>query len=169
MSLAQSLLFFCLTSSAHSTRTTNPTSLLFPSHGDDHCDGPRHGATFGQLAESNFTTGYEPNDLTDMNNTEVTPIFFHCWSVTSTSDSAESIATPPPESDVDDEQIRNMLAPPLYLQEREASADRSQVYHSYRVSPSKCRETCSVLTQKKVESLRQRRYFLRTTTSSKER
>ena len=32
----------------------------------------------------------------------------------STCDSAESIATPPPESDLDDGQIRNMLASPLY-------------------------------------------------------
>ena len=56
MSHAQSSLFFCLTSSAHATRTPNPTSSLFPSHGDDHCDKPRHGATLGQLAESNLPT-----------------------------------------------------------------------------------------------------------------
>ena len=30
--------------------------------------------------------------------------------------------------------MEHMLASPLYLQEREASADRSQVYHSYRVN-----------------------------------
>ena len=52
--------------------------------------------------------------------------------MTSIYDSAESIATLPPESDLDDEQIRNTLASPLYLQEREASADRSRVYHSFR-------------------------------------
>ena len=56
MSHAQSSLFFWLTSPAHATRTPNPTSSLFPSHGDDHCDEPRHGATFGQLAESNLPT-----------------------------------------------------------------------------------------------------------------
>ena len=50
-------------------------------------------------------------------------------SMTSTYDSAENIATLP-ESDLDDEQIRTMLASPLYLQEREASADRSRVYLS---------------------------------------
>ena len=38
----------------------------------------------------------------------------------------------PPESDLDGDQIRNVLASPLYLQEREASADRSRVYHPYR-------------------------------------
>ena len=46
--------------------------------------------------------------------------------------SAEGIATPSPESDLDDEQIRTMLASPLHLQEREASADRSRVCHSLR-------------------------------------
>ena len=44
------------------------------------------------------------------------------------------IASPPPESDLDDEQIRALLASPLYLQEREERADRLQVYHSVRES-----------------------------------
>ena len=44
----------------------------------------------------------------------------------------QSIAILPPESDLDDDQIRSILASPLYLQEREASADRSLVYHSFR-------------------------------------
>ena len=92
ISHVQSLWFSCLTSSARSTRTLNPTSLLFPSHGDDRCDDPGHVATFGRLAEWNSPTGHEPNDLTEMNNTEVTPIFCHRPSVTSTNDSAESIA-----------------------------------------------------------------------------
>ena len=56
-------------------------------------------------------------------------MFFHRPSITSTLDSAESIATLPPESDLDDEQIRALLALPPYLQEREASADRTQVNH----------------------------------------
>ena len=64
-------------------------------------------------AESNTLTGYEPNDFVEMNNTEVTPIFVHRPCVTSTFDSAESIATPPQESDLDDEQVRDMLASPL--------------------------------------------------------
>ena len=64
----------------------------------------------------------------------VKPVFCHTPSMTSTYDSAESIATPPLDSDLDDEQIRSMLASPLYLQEREASADRSRVYHSYNES-----------------------------------
>ena len=74
---------------------------------------------------------------------------------------AESIAPSPPESHLDGEQVRALLASLLYLQEREANADRSQIYHSERENSvlssshfrKKCRETCrSVLTQKKVES-----------------
>ena len=38
----------------------------------------------------------------------------------------------PPGSDLDDEQLRALLASPLYSQERKASAERSQVYHSER-------------------------------------
>ena len=48
----------------------------------------------------------------------------------STYDSAENIATPPPESDFHDDQIRALLASPLYLQKREANVERTQVYHS---------------------------------------
>ena len=51
--------------------------------------------------------------------------------LSSAQDSAESIATPQ-EADFDDEQLRTLLASQLYLQEREASAGRSQVYHSER-------------------------------------
>ena len=46
-----------------------------------------------------------------------------------TQDSMESLATPQ-EADLDDEQIRALLASPRYLTKREASAERSQVYHS---------------------------------------
>ena len=48
-------------------------------------------------------------------------------------DSIESIAMPQ-EADLDDEQIRALLASPRYLPEREASAERSQVHHSERDS-----------------------------------
>ena len=106
-------------------------------------------------------------------------MFFHRPSMTSTYDSAESIATPPPESDLHDDQLRNMLASPLYIQEGEASAHRPRVYYSLRensVSSSshfRERETCrSVLTQKTVESrsiFRQRRRFLRTSVGPRKR
>ena len=49
----------------------------------------------------------------------------------STQYSVESLATPQ-EADLDDEQIRALLASPRYLPEGEASAERSQIYHSER-------------------------------------
>ena len=52
----------------------------------------------------------------------VKSLFFHQPSVASTYDSAESIVTPPLDSDLDDEQIRALLASPLYQQEREENA-----------------------------------------------
>ena len=62
---AQSLLFPpCLTSSAHSTSASNPSSSVFLSHGDDHCDDPHH-------VEPQIPAGYEPNDLTE--HTDVLP------------------------------------------------------------------------------------------------
>ena len=62
-----------------------------------------------------------------LNKTEVTPIFFHRPSMTSIYDSAESTATRPQEFDLDDEQIRGMLASPPHTGER-----------------SKCRPTTSL-------------------------
>ena len=63
---------------------------------------------------------------------EQTSTFSLCTRTPSYHSAAESIATLSPGSDLDDEQIRALLASPLYLQERDASADRSQAYHSVR-------------------------------------
>ena len=57
--------------------------------------------------------------------------FYNQSLLSSAQDSIESIATPQ-EADLEDEQIRALLASPRYLPEREASAERSQVYHSER-------------------------------------
>ena len=48
-------------------------------------------------------------------------------------DPAESIATPP-NSDLEDEQVRKMLASPLYIQEREENEGQARDYHSARES-----------------------------------
>ena len=115
-----------------SSRPSTRLSLTSTSHGDLSCADPSN-VSFGPLAETHSPTGYEPNDLTEEDNSVlVKPLFFHRPSMTSTCDSAESIATIPPESDLDDEQVRNTPVSPLYLQKREASADRSRVYHSLR-------------------------------------
>ena len=87
-------------------------------------------------------------------------MFFHRPSMTSTCGPAESIATPPPESDLDDEQLRDMLASPLYLQERSKcrsitslSLQQRKLSVKFISLPSQSRETCSsILTQEKVES-----------------
>ena len=89
--------------------------------------------------------------------------------MTSTYDSAGSIATSPPKSDLDDEQIRDMLASPLYVQGERGkyrpitslSLQQRKLSVKFISFPG---ETCSsVLTQKEVESritFRQRRFFL---------
>ena len=71
------------------------------------------------MADVRTSVGYEPKDLADNDDLCVKPLSFHRPSITSTYDSTESIATHPPESDLDDEQIPVLLASPLYLQERE--------------------------------------------------
>ena len=64
-------------------------------------------------------TIHNKKDLAENEDLCVKPLIFHRPRTTSTYGSAESIATPPPDSDFDDEQIRALLASPLYLQERE--------------------------------------------------
>ena len=103
----------------------------------------------GALAEPRHFTVCEPKQLaehqdhrhftgdgqfTEHEDLHVKPLFFHQPSIPWTNDSAESIVTPSPDSDLDDEQLRDLQASPLYLQEREAHAERSQVYHSERES-----------------------------------
>ena len=95
----------------------------------------------GALTELPHLTGYEPNRLaedrdyrhfigdgqfSEHEDLRVRPLSFHQSIMASTCDSAESIATPP-ESDWDE-----TTCSVLHLQEREASAERSQVYHSER-------------------------------------
>ena len=54
-------------------------------------------------------------------------------SVHSAYDSAESIATPP-DSDLEDEQLGEMLASPLYIQERQEDEGQVRANHSERES-----------------------------------
>ena len=85
------------------------------------------------MADVRTFTRYEPKDLAEKDDLCLKPLFFHRPSITSTYDSAGSMATHPPESDLNDEQIRALLAFTTVLAgEREASADRLQVYHCVR-------------------------------------
>ena len=75
--------------------------------------------SFGSLADLHLPTSYEPEDLAEEDNpVPVKTLIFHRPSMTSTFDCAESIATRPPELDLDDEQIRTLLASQLYFQAR---------------------------------------------------
>ena len=84
--------------------------------------------------------------------------------LSSTQDSFESLATPQ-EADLDDEQIRALVASPWFLPEREASAERSQIDHSQKrrfavkfITKSELhrhRETCGMaLTSEKIGTRR---------------
>ena len=75
------------------------------------CHDP-HRVSIGFLADVPPTTGHQPKDLAENDDVCVKPLFFHRPSTTSTYDSAESMETPPPESDLDEEQIRALLASP---------------------------------------------------------
>ena len=83
---------------------------------------------YGSLAFSTPPTGYEPN-VTDSSDMEVTASFFQDSNVTSIYDLGDNGAASP-DAEVDDEHVRNALASPLYIQEREANASLLQAYHS---------------------------------------
>ena len=63
----------------------------------------------------------------------VKPLSYSQSLVNSAYDSAESIATPP-DSDLEDEQLRKLLASSLYLREREENEGQARAYHSERES-----------------------------------
>ena len=86
----------------------------------------------------------EIDDQGDIEETVVRPLSYSQSLINSDYDSAESIATPP-DSDLEHEQLRKMLASPHCtevsvkldaesVQEREANAQRTQAFHSRRDS-----------------------------------
>ena len=112
-----------LLSSTSSLQT--PTWTTLPSNSpatitrnEEHC---------GRLVLSIPLTGYEPTEPDEVEVTHNLSIF-HSPSVTSIYDLGEN-STASPDQENHDEHIRNTLASPLCLQEREASADLSQVHH----------------------------------------
>ena len=175
-----------------SNSKSHAASLLFSSHlsttsralqSDFLSDrqGPSN-VSFGPLAETHSPTSYEPKDLNEEDTSIlVKSMFFHRPSMTSTYDSAESIAT---SSWIGFEWWANtecVGCTAVLTREREVSVDRSRVYHSLRensvISSSHFRQSArkpaAVLShKKKVEwrnTFRQRRHFFITSTSSRER
>ena len=101
--------------------TSALASVLLTSHRDHQCeDDQRQGAEFGRLTEQSTFTGYEPNNLIEVGNTEIMPLFFQRrTSRASTYHSGEDTVATFIDSEVDDAQIAGMLASTLYIQERE--------------------------------------------------
>ena len=110
---------------------------------------PRNEA-YGSMAISTPLTSYEPN-VTDNSDIEVTTSTFQGSSVTSIYDLGDNGAESP-DAEIDDEHVRNAMASPLYIQEREANASLLQAYHSNeeRLLPGG-RTRCMVVTEKKIE------------------
>ena len=78
---------------------------------------------------SGQTTNQKIDDQDDIEEIGVKPLFY-CQSAY---DSAGSIATPP-DSDLEDEQLRQMLSSPLKLQEWKENEGQARAYHSERQS-----------------------------------
>ena len=95
------------------------------------------------INEQEDITCTEDNQMTDIEG-RVKTLSYNQLLLSSTQGSIESIATPQ-EADFDDEQIRALLASPRYLPEREASAERSQDYHSKREGLMSNRRICCIV------------------------
>ena len=110
--------------------TGTPSSLfLGQSSSEQNPCEDRRPQLSGALAKPRLFTGYEPkqlaehqdykhftgdDQLTEHEDLRVKPLTFHQSITASSCDSAESIATPHPESDLDDEQLRVLQASPQY-------------------------------------------------------
>ena len=70
------------------------------------------------MAISTPLTGYEPNETDNSDDIEVSASFFQGSSITSIYDLGDN-GTESPYVEIDDEHIRNALASPLYIEERE--------------------------------------------------
>ena len=122
MAHADSPSFLSLPPPSRSTRT--PSSLFTTSHGDYHCQG----ALSGRFAEQSPCTGYEPKDPIEVHDSEFTPTFFPRKTTrTSACNTTEDVETPPYDLEADGSRNKGMLASPLCLQERDASADSTRV------------------------------------------
>ena len=141
-----------------STSSLSPTSLvllsssspnpdLLSTHPPIHCEDPRQDGTSTEYPSS---TGYQPkrielnrilvnpqnqiiDDQDDIEEIGVKPLTYSKSLIHSAYDSAQGIATSP-DSDLDDEQLRKMLASPLDRREREENEGQARAYHSERES-----------------------------------
>ena len=127
--------------------SSSPKPDLLSTHPFIHCEDPLQDGT---STEFHSTTGYEPkrielnrilvnpqnqiiDDQDDIEEIGVKPLSYIQPLIHSAYDSAESIATPP-DSHLEDEQLRKMLPSPLYSQEREENEVQARACHSERES-----------------------------------
>ena len=141
------LLHATLSTSSPSTSpvlsSSSPNPDLLSTYPIIHCEDPRKDGTSTEYPSS---TGYEPkridlnrilvkpqnqinDDLDDIEEIGVKKLSYS----QSVYDSAESIATPP-DSGLEDEQLRKTLASPLYIREREENEGQARAHHSERES-----------------------------------
>ena len=98
-------------------------------HSSEPC-ALRHVPSAGRMADTN--AGYEPHQFTESTATDPSQSFFRRVHTTSIFGFAGNLATDPLDLEINDEQTTDLLASPLFPQEREANADRLQVYYSQR-------------------------------------
>ena len=127
--------------------SSSPNPDLLSTHPSIHCEGPRQDGT---STEFHSSTRYDTkrielgrnlvnplNQVIDnqdvVEEVGVKPLSCSQSLTHSAYASAASIATPP-DSDLEDEQLRKMLASPLYLREREEDEGQARAYHSKRES-----------------------------------
>ena len=127
--------------------SSSPNPDLWSTYPSIHCEDPRQDGTSTEYPSS---TGYEPkrielnrilvkpqnqmiDDQDDNEGIGVKPLSYSQSLVHSADELAESTATPP-DSDFEDEQLRKMLASPLYIRERQENEGQARAYHSERES-----------------------------------
>ena len=127
--------------------SSSPNPDLLSTYPLIHCEDPLQDGTSTEYPSS---TGYEPkrielnrilvkpqnqliDDQDDIEEIGVKKLSNSQSLVHSAYDSAEGIAAPP-HSDLEDEQLRKMLASPLCVREREENEGQARAYHSERES-----------------------------------
>ena len=112
---------FLSTSSTPISPTTLPDQEATAPHPRNEAHGP--------MAIIPPPTRYEPNVTDNFDDMGVTASIFQDSSVASIYDLGDK-RSESPDAEIDDEHVRNALASPLYIEEREANASLRQAYHS---------------------------------------
>ena len=127
--------------------SSSPNPDLLSTYPIVHCEDPRQDGTSTEHTppqvmspQGSSSTGFwsKPqnqivDDQDDTGEIGVKKLSYSQSLVHSAYDSAESIATPA-DSDLEDEQLRKMLASPLYKRAREENEEQARAYHSERES-----------------------------------